>query len=706
MVTARFVVGTSSDAAVLRVHDKVRANMDRIPVGVPEPLIVGRGIDDVAILALTLSPKAGAADRITANDLTRIARELRTEIAKIPDVGLTYLVGETGEMIRIDPDPERLALYGVTLQQLAAKVSGANTAFPAGRVRDAGEADHPGRRRDPSQPRRDRQPPGHQPRRPAGLRPRRGRGRVRHRERRRAGLDRRAVRRRARAGAVGDARHRQARRLERGHRRRGDPAPGRGARGEPHSARHLGRGHPRLRRDRQREGERAPLPPRPRHPVDHRSGRLRHRPPRGVRRRDRDPGDDPADALRLLADGLHPQPRLALRADLLDRHPGRRRHRGDREHRPALGHGRRSRPPAGGDRGGGRGRQPHHRRHAHRGRGTAADAVRLRHDGALHEPDPGERLRRDDLLLLRRGDGHPLADAEDRRPRARRGPRRPRPRRRARAGLCRGRPPAAALQGAELAVPARRRRPHPRLAVALLHQARHREAAALRQQVRAVGGDRPAGGIVGRGHRRGRAGSRSGRAGASRSPLGAGSRRHRRAVQLQWSGAPFLPARHARAGGRGDQPPAQGRARPAEPRDRARHPPAAGGRCRAAGHQPEGGRAAARAAGDGDAARRDLRPRRRDAAAGGGAGRGRVPVGAVRRRRRQFLWAARAAAARDGLDRRRRVLQGRGARRLRHHRHPERRRDGGLFAPRRRPPADPDPHRAPGRRPHVWTSAS
>ena len=39
LVTARFKVGTSSDSAVLRVHDKVRANMDRIPVGIPEPLI-------------------------------------------------------------------------------------------------------------------------------------------------------------------------------------------------------------------------------------------------------------------------------------------------------------------------------------------------------------------------------------------------------------------------------------------------------------------------------------------------------------------------------------------------------------------------------------------------------------------------------------------------------------------------------------------
>ena len=47
LVTARFLVGTSADAAILRVHEKIRANMDRIPVGIPEPLIVGRGIDDV-----------------------------------------------------------------------------------------------------------------------------------------------------------------------------------------------------------------------------------------------------------------------------------------------------------------------------------------------------------------------------------------------------------------------------------------------------------------------------------------------------------------------------------------------------------------------------------------------------------------------------------------------------------------------------------
>ncbi|MCO6180392.1 efflux RND transporter permease subunit [Ciceribacter sp. RN22] len=139
MVTARFVVGTSGDSAVLRVHDKIRANMGSIPVGIPEPLVVGRTIDDVAIVSLTLTPSLEKGANVTANDLTRIARELRVELAKIENVGLSYLVGETGEAIRVAPDPEKLALYGMTLQQLSGKVTAANRSFSTGRVRDGGQ---------------------------------------------------------------------------------------------------------------------------------------------------------------------------------------------------------------------------------------------------------------------------------------------------------------------------------------------------------------------------------------------------------------------------------------------------------------------------------------------------------------------------------------------------------------------------------------
>ena len=61
MVTALFLVGTKADDAIVRIHEKIRANLDRIPVGISEPLIVGRGINDVAVVVLTLSPKPEAA---------------------------------------------------------------------------------------------------------------------------------------------------------------------------------------------------------------------------------------------------------------------------------------------------------------------------------------------------------------------------------------------------------------------------------------------------------------------------------------------------------------------------------------------------------------------------------------------------------------------------------------------------------------------
>jgi multidrug efflux pump subunit AcrB len=136
MVTARFLVGTNADDAILRVHEKIRANLDRIPVGIPEPLIVGRGINDVAVVVLTLSPKPEAAARWTDKDLYELADQLRSELVKTDNVGLTYISGGNPEQIRVEPDPEKLALFGVTLQQLVAKVRDANRSFQAGSVRD------------------------------------------------------------------------------------------------------------------------------------------------------------------------------------------------------------------------------------------------------------------------------------------------------------------------------------------------------------------------------------------------------------------------------------------------------------------------------------------------------------------------------------------------------------------------------------------
>ena len=132
VTTARFYVGTDEDTALLRVHEKIRANIADLPKGIPEPIIIGRGINDVAIVTLTLTPKPEAASRWTDNGLYQVAQELQHELVKVENVGLTYIVGGSPNQIRVEPDPERLALYGITLNQLVDKLTNANRSFQVG----------------------------------------------------------------------------------------------------------------------------------------------------------------------------------------------------------------------------------------------------------------------------------------------------------------------------------------------------------------------------------------------------------------------------------------------------------------------------------------------------------------------------------------------------------------------------------------------
>jgi len=140
MVTARFEVGTDEDIAMLRVHETIRAHMSEIPIGIPEPLIVGRGINDVPILVLTLTPAAWQEARWTDLGLHEVAEELLPELVKVENVGLTFIAGGRPNQIRVEPDPEKLSLYGVTLNRLVEKVENANRSFRLGTLRVGGGA--------------------------------------------------------------------------------------------------------------------------------------------------------------------------------------------------------------------------------------------------------------------------------------------------------------------------------------------------------------------------------------------------------------------------------------------------------------------------------------------------------------------------------------------------------------------------------------
>jgi hypothetical protein len=79
----------------------------RIPVGIPEPLVVGRGINDVAIVALTLSPATMGRTPLDGGRPApaSCATACCPTSPRIEDVGLTYIVGGRATEIRVDPIP-------------------------------------------------------------------------------------------------------------------------------------------------------------------------------------------------------------------------------------------------------------------------------------------------------------------------------------------------------------------------------------------------------------------------------------------------------------------------------------------------------------------------------------------------------------------------------------------------------------------------
>ena len=139
VVTARFLVGTDEDTAVLRVHEKIRAAIDDIPKGIPEPLIVGRGINDVAIRRPDAVRQADKAGEWTDNGLAtgRRGAAARADQGRRRRARPISSAGAPSE-IRVEPDPERLALYGMTLSQVTDKLANANRSFLAGAFRDNG----------------------------------------------------------------------------------------------------------------------------------------------------------------------------------------------------------------------------------------------------------------------------------------------------------------------------------------------------------------------------------------------------------------------------------------------------------------------------------------------------------------------------------------------------------------------------------------
>ncbi|SPE27031.1 putative multidrug resistance protein [Burkholderiales bacterium] len=131
VITVQFKVGVPRIEALVRLHDTVRANADWLPrgLGVLDPIIKPKGIDDVPIVALTLYSTSEA---IGAYDLERVAHSIEADIKRVSGTREVVTLGGPGRALLVELDPARMAGTGVTVPDLRAALLSANVGAPLG----------------------------------------------------------------------------------------------------------------------------------------------------------------------------------------------------------------------------------------------------------------------------------------------------------------------------------------------------------------------------------------------------------------------------------------------------------------------------------------------------------------------------------------------------------------------------------------------
>ena len=126
VITVQFEVGIKYNDAILRLYDTVHSHRDWLSpnLGVMEPIIKPKGIDDVPIVALTFW--TNDANR-SAFDLQQVAHAAEVEFKRVKGTRDVSTIGGPDHVIRVVMDTERMNAFGVTPQDLtmALKVSNA-----------------------------------------------------------------------------------------------------------------------------------------------------------------------------------------------------------------------------------------------------------------------------------------------------------------------------------------------------------------------------------------------------------------------------------------------------------------------------------------------------------------------------------------------------------------------------------------------------
>ncbi|MER2603354.1 MAG: efflux RND transporter permease subunit [Candidatus Competibacter phosphatis] len=131
VLTVQFLVGQPRTDAIVRLYNKLYSNLDWLPtnLGVGQPIIKPKGIDDVPIVALTLWTED---PQRSADDLSRVAHTLETELKRVAGTRDLYTIGAPDRVVRVLFDPAKLSGYGLALADLRRSLQAANASADAG----------------------------------------------------------------------------------------------------------------------------------------------------------------------------------------------------------------------------------------------------------------------------------------------------------------------------------------------------------------------------------------------------------------------------------------------------------------------------------------------------------------------------------------------------------------------------------------------
>jgi multidrug efflux pump subunit AcrB len=125
VLTVQYLVGEDRTDAIVRLFSKINSKQDWLPpgVGVGQPIVKPKGIDDVPIVTVTLWSEDESQG---AFELGQVAHAIESELKRVPGTRDIYTIGATEHVVAVDLDPQALASHGLDPRDLRLALQSAN----------------------------------------------------------------------------------------------------------------------------------------------------------------------------------------------------------------------------------------------------------------------------------------------------------------------------------------------------------------------------------------------------------------------------------------------------------------------------------------------------------------------------------------------------------------------------------------------------